>query len=138
MAFRNSVKATLLLEDDQPRPRFDGPDPYFKAPPPRLPLPSADDARAAAAWRARAAALRAMAETLPSKTTQPLISKIAALYDDIASEAVPAPPDASAADDSLAEKIPAIAPPADPQPVAPIAFARRPLPLGRSFPRRRG
>ena len=79
-----------------------------------------------------------MADTLPSKTTQPLISMIAAIYDEVASEAAPPEPEALPPDELLADEPSVIAPPAEPCPAERVAFSRRPLPQGRPIARRRG
>jgi hypothetical protein len=145
MAFRNSVKATLL-EMEQPRLRstehdaifFEAPAPApiiepapVITPPPVVVRASLDDALSAATWHARAEALRDLADTLPSKTTRPLIPKIAALYDQVACNAGWSEPDALAPDDlGLEDEPPVVAPHADPVAV--------PRPAERSaFPRRR-
>ena len=160
MAFKNSLKATLM-ELDQPRSRSDEADALVDAPPvaPRpleniaqpVAKPRASgEAFLAATWHARAEELCAMADTLPSKDSWSLISKIASLYDELArdagwsekEEAAPAPVETCLEDLQLEE-----APSADaePQALAPLpelslpgraAFPRRPLP-GRSIPRRR-
>jgi hypothetical protein len=153
MALRNAVKATLI-EQEEPRSRFgeaapiDEPAaaPQVAEQPLRKAKPQAsDESFLAAAWHRRAAELCAMAETLPSKNSWSLISKIAALYDEIARDAgwheedEAAPPadelcgeEPPAADDPpLADEPPAVAPPPER-----IAFPRRPLP-GRTLPRRR-
>lgn len=189
MAFRNSVKATLLeLEEpcaDEPRTIIDVLAPLAQRPvekpvaqepvekpaaqrpmekpaTPRqvdssakpAPAPQAKppaEAFLAATWHARAEELCAMADTLPSKASWSLISKIAGLYDELArdagwtesetpvveplrlEEAAPAMDDAPL----LEEDPPALALLAEPLPPDRAAFARRPLPLGRRFPRRR-
>ena len=175
MAFRNSVKATLLLEPEQPRSRSEEPAPIFKpqpAPPPSVAQRPSDnvaqrvwknvvprkpeDGFLAATWHARAEELCAMADTLPSKNSWSLISKIAALYDEIARDAgwsedevLPAPdpgaaveaPEALAAEETeiaepvAAEEAELSAPPAEPP--ATRAFPRRPLAFGRPVARRR-
>jgi hypothetical protein len=79
-----------------------------------------------------------MADTLPAKTTRPLMPKIAAIYDEVASEAAPSAPDAPTLDELLPEAPSVIAAPADPPPIERVAFPRRPLPLERRIARRRG
>jgi hypothetical protein len=159
MAFRNSVKVTLLLEPEQPRLRYDEPAPLSEAlAPTAKPAPlapralenaaqrAADKESAAAAWHARAEEIIAMADMLPAMTTRPLMPKIADLYNALARDAGWTAPDALPPDDSgleeapqanAAEEPPAVAPPADPRPAERIALPRRPLPLGRRLPRRR-
>jgi hypothetical protein len=156
MALRKAVKATLI-EEEQPRSRFAEAAPIVDEPAPAArvtaqPLQKAtarpaSDAVLAAAWHQRAEALCAVAETLPSKNSWSLISKIAALYDEIARDAgwrpeEDAPPPAAnlrgeappAADEPpLADERQPLAPP---PPSEGIAFPRRSLP-GRSLPRRR-
>ncbi len=136
MAFRNSVKATLFLEGEQPRSRFDEPAPLFEVPAPPAPIApqtAADDAPSAASLHARAAALRAIADTVPSQATRPLMPKIAAIYDEVAGETAPPEPEPP-----LPEEPSVIAPPAEPWPTQRAAFPRRPLPQGRPVARRRG
>jgi hypothetical protein len=161
MAFRNSLKATLLLEEaEQPRSRLAEAGPNFeaapvaeppRAKPPRVAPPfAASDTVMAAAWHRRAEELCAMADTLPCQSSWSLISKIASLYDELAREAgwsdaegsaseAPRSADEARAEEEplAAEEPPAPTPPADPPPPARISFPRRPLPLGRPVPRRR-
>lgn len=150
MAFRNSVKATLLFEEEQPRSRSDDPPPIFAPPAESAPLahvappPAADDASLGATWHKRAEELCAMADTLPCKSSWSLISKIAGLYDELARDAgwtepEDLPPAALRPEDEpdAADEPPAPAPLADPPPPERMSFPRRPLPLGRAFPRRR-
>ena len=132
MAFRNSVKATLLFEEEQPRSRSDEAPPIFGPPAESAPLarvappPAAEYAPLGATWHKRAEELCAMADTLPCKSSWSLISKIASLYDELARDA------------GWSEKEEAVpAPVADPPPPERASFPRRPLPLGRAFPRRR-
>ena len=117
MALRNSVKATLLSELEQPRSRSDEPRPTVEEPAPapsiaKRPLestaqrplestaqrpsettaqqiapPAKNEACLAAAWHARAEELYATADTLPCKTSWSLLSKIASLYDELARDA---------------------------------------------------
>lgn len=165
MALRNAVKATLLLDEEPPRPRADDMAAIVDAPAPLAQPTSiatpraAGDGFLAATWHQRAEALCAMAETLPSKGSWSLISKIAALYDEIArdagwreeEEAAPSPDDRRceepppeneppAADEPVIADEPPLAdePPALAAPPVPerLAFPRRALP-GRSMPRRR-
>jgi hypothetical protein len=163
MALRNSVKATLLSELEQPRSRSDEPRPTVEEPAPapsvaKRPLestaqqiapPAKNEACLAAAWHARAEELYATADTLPCKTSWSLLSKIASLYDELARDAGWTGPEAPAPDEvrleapqaeeelPAAEEPQALAPPADPPPAERVALPRRPLPLGRRFPRRR-
>ena len=155
MAFKNSLKATLI-ELEQPRSRSDEAEAIVDTPPvaerplentakPVTKPRASDEAFLAATWHARAEELCAMADTLPSKDSWSLISKIASLYDELARDAgwseeaeiAPAPVEMC-----LENPQPEEAPPADaePQAIAPpverTAFRRRPLP-GRSIPRRR-
>lgn len=170
MAFRNAVKATLLETEElcsrsgEPDVIVDAPEPVAPPPaekpaPPRQvdgtakPAPVAQpksppEASLGATWHARAEALCALADTLPSEASWSLISKIAGLYDELArdagwteqetpmleplEEAAPAMDEPPAAEDP-----PASAPLADPLPQDHVTFARRPQPLGRRFPRRR-
>jgi hypothetical protein len=129
------------------------PSPVAKAP--AAPTPVKHDASRAAAWHARAEQLCAMADTLPCATSWSLISKIAVLYDELARDAGWTVPGALAADNACLEEPPAddelqmkeepqaLAPPAAEPPQAEppqaerAAFSRRPLPIGRRFPRRR-
>jgi hypothetical protein len=169
MAFRNSVKATLFLEPEQPRSRAAEPGPLFDAtttitepapviqPAPVIesvpvaPRPVSREALLAATWHARAEALVALADTLPSKGSSLLISKIASLYEVLARDAgwceeteapaqmelrLEAPP---AADESQGEDEPPAEEesPAAPSPEQYRAFPRRPLPSARAVPRRR-
>lgn len=105
MAFRNSVKVTMLAPDqDAPRSYptqsalfFEAP-PVVEAPPEPQPEvaveptssdapPSAEESEEASAamlWHARADELRAMTDTLPSEITRGLMPKIIALYDGFA------------------------------------------------------
>lgn len=85
-----------------------------------------------------------MADTLPCKSSWSLISKIAGLYDELARDAgwtepEDLPPAALRPEDEpdAADEPPAPAPLADPPPPERMSFPRRPLPLGRAFPRRR-
>jgi hypothetical protein len=179
MALRNSVKATLLSELEQPRSRSDEPRPIVEEPAPapsvaKRPLestaqrplestaqrpsettaqqiapPAKSEACLAAAWHARAEELYATADTLPCKTSWSLLSKIASLYDELARDTGWTGPEAPAPDEvrleapqaeeelPAAEEPQALAPPADPPPAERVALPRRPLPLGRRFPRRR-
>jgi hypothetical protein len=154
MAFKNSLKATLL-EQEQPSPSSDA-HPIFEEPaltspaapqPPERSVPRAavkppaapTEAYAAVSFHARAQALCAMADTLPSKGSWLLITKIASLYDTLAGEAGWSEDDLLPPDDLKFEDEP---PPEEAAQAAPrseerAAFARRPLPLGRSLPRRR-
>jgi len=103
----------------------------------------------AAAWHARAEQLCAMANTLPCETSWSLISKIAHLYDELARDAGWTEPEALAPDAvrleappaeedlQAKEERPAAAPQAADPPEERTTFSRRPLPLGRRFPRRR-
>jgi hypothetical protein len=145
MAFRNSVKATLLLEPEQPRSRSDEAGPVFAEPaPPPAAAPRSEEESPGALWHARGAALRDMANTLASMGTQSLIEKIAVLYDGIASDAGWRAPDAPSADAlaSTEEAPPAAPPRAEPhddgRQEERVTFARRPLPAMRRFARRRG
>jgi hypothetical protein len=159
MALRNAVKASLLLELEQPRSRFDEADATLDAPAPVAPpapmttpapvakrpaekaKPASGEAFLAASWHERAEALCALAETLPSKGSWSLISKIAGLYDELArddgwceeEEAAPPPEEPRLEEPETEAEPPAVAPPPAPPP---IAFQRRPL-AGRSVPRRR-
>ena len=141
MAFRNAVKAALLLDPEQPRPRSDDASPIAETPASAAKPRAAGDAGPAAAWHRRAEQLCAMAEALPSKPSRALISKIAALYDELArdagwrEEAAAAPPAA----DSRREEPPQAedAAPARAAPPERGAFPRRPLPSARAVPRRR-
>ena len=175
MAFRTAVKASLLLDEEEPRARLkeagaipDAPPPPVAMPPLENPKPEnpkpenpkprgSGDALRAAAWHQRAEALCAMAETLPSKSSWSLISKIAALYDEIArdagwceeeaEEAAPPPEaprleepraaDELGVDEPLADESPAVAPPPAPSAPERLAFPRRPLRLRPAMPRRR-
>lgn len=164
MAFKNSLKATLLTEPEQPRSRSDEADPICDAPPvaeqrpfgnaatnapavakPAMKPRASADAFLAATWHARAEELCAMADTLPSKDSWSLISKIASLYDELARDAGWSEDEEGgpAAVEVPLEKLQtAEVPAADaaPEALAPpperAAFRRRPLP-GRSIPRRR-
>jgi hypothetical protein len=104
MAFRNSVKVTMLSSDqDAPRsypaqsallfePLAPDPEPEAIAPvsndaaPSRVVAPAKEtrEISAAATWHARADELRAMTDTLPSAITRSLMPKIIALYDGFA------------------------------------------------------
>ncbi|HEX4192265.1 MAG TPA: hypothetical protein VHY80_04170, partial [Stellaceae bacterium] len=101
MAFRNSVKVTMLSSESEtaraypPQPAFDI-EPAVSndaAPAPVLVPPLAirteiradiREASAAQMWHARADALRDMTDTLPSAITRGLMPKIIALYDGFA------------------------------------------------------
>jgi hypothetical protein len=101
MAFRNSVKVTMLSSESEtaraypPQPAFDiepavsndaAPVPVLVPPPATRTEIRADtrEASAAAMWHARADALRDMTDTLPSAITRGLMPKIIALYDGFA------------------------------------------------------
>jgi len=140
MAIRNSLKATLLLEAEQPRSRLpydfepaalvDEAAPPIERPPAAEPVPApaiAPETAAAALWRARAEELRDRADTLPSNTSRPLLRKIADLYDELADEAAAAHP---------LEEPPAQEKP-EPRATGPLVHPRRPLPGMRRFARRR-
>ena len=156
MAFRNAVKATLLLDQEEARPRSDEAGAIFETPAPlakRVPSVkprAAGEAFLAATWHRRAAELCAMAETLPSKSSWTLISKIACLYDELArdagwaegEDAAPVP-DELHLDEPQAEgepqpdeELPAPVLPRELRTSERAAFRRRPLP-GRTIPRRR-
>jgi hypothetical protein len=181
MAFKNSVKATLLETEepcspaDEPRPTVDVPAPIAERPvekpiaqrPVKEPAASrpvdttakptrvaksksSEEAFVAATWHRRGAELCAMADTLPSQASSSLLAKIAGLYDELARDAgwteretpvlepLPLEEAAPAADEPpAAEDPPVLAPLADPLPQDRVTFARRPLRLGRRFPRRR-
>lgn len=108
------------------------------------------DTSLAAAWHARAERLCAMAGTLPCTSSWSLISKIANLYDELARDAGWTEPGACAPDNVHLEEPeageeppgkdepPTVVSQADPSASASVAFSRRPLPVGRRFPRRRG
>ena len=171
MAFRNAVKATLL-ETEELRSRSDEPGLIVDAPEPVAPPPaekpaaprqvdstakpapvaqakSPPEASLGATWHARAEALCAMADTLPSAASWSLISKIAGLYDELARDAGWTEPETPVLEPlGLDEAAPAVdeppavedsppAPLADPPAQDRVTFARRPQPLGRRFPRRR-
>jgi hypothetical protein len=169
MAFRNSVKLTMLSPESENARPYPAP-PAFRvepiasndaAPAPMLVPPAEIEIRteirevsAAAMWHARADALRAMTDALPSAITRGLMPKIIALYDgfaraegwsdkqaeqqeEAATETAPpaAPLDAELPDDECPDDD---APPSL-VPAAPAwrALARRPLPSPRHAGRRR-
>jgi hypothetical protein len=145
MAFRNSVKVTLLsLENEPARPyqtqsafRIEPPAPKPQAilrPISNDTMPAPATEIAPAAWHARAEELRAMTDMLPSEVTRSLMPKIAGIYDDLASDAgwtapEAPPPDVPPEDEAVPETVPPLA--------ASIATPRRALPLGRRTARRR-
>jgi hypothetical protein len=113
--------------------------------PPKPPEAAFLAATWAATCHARAEELCALADTLPSKSSWSLISKIAGLYDELARDAGWAAPETPPPEALRLEEAPQIegeplleeAPAADPRPEDRIAFERRPLPQGRRLPRRR-
>ena len=122
MAFRNSVKATLLsLETEQQRSRSDEPSPLFEMHPPAPVAPPAPAAKrtppaavaengepSATSWRARGLKIRATTDTLPSEGTRPLMLRIAAIFDEFAREAELSEQDAPPSDDAPLEALPVV------------------------------
>lgn len=164
MAFRNSVKLTMLSPESENARPYPAP-PAFRvepiasndaAPAPMLVPPAEIEIRteirevsAAAMWHARADALRAMTDALPSAITRGLMPKIIALYDGFAraegwsdkqierqEEAATATPPMG---ESLDTEFPDDDAPPSLVPAAPawLALARRPLPSPRHAGRRR-
>ena len=97
--------------------------------PPASEAPQTEEAFPASSWHARAEALRAMAVTLPSKTSGVMMSKIAKLYDQFAHEAGWVEPDTLATPGTLATPDP-LAPP-DAPPSNDFAPGPEPGELGR-------
>jgi hypothetical protein len=85
--------------------------------------PSESGECSAASWHARAEEIRAMADTLPSDASRALMPKIAAIYDEVASEAGWSRPHALPTDDLGRQEAPqAAAPLAESRPAEHLAF----------------
>jgi hypothetical protein len=168
MAFKNSVKITLLSLDNekpqahpaQPAVRFTPPTPepeVIARPVPNDTIPVSAPAVApvptpvqeisqAAAWHARAGQLRTMTDTLPSDITRTLMPKIVALYDALAREegwserdTLPPPSEEPQREAPPAdEELPEIALSPAPRIQERLPHPRRPEALGRRTARRRG
>ena len=146
MAFKNSVKATLFSEtggESQPpsaeRMRAEELRAMVTAlgnislDQPAQPIVT-EEKSLKAAWHARAEEIRAMTDTLSSEPTRPLMTKIAAIYDEFAREAGWSDPKASRVEDLGPEEAPQTA---ATQEAIPHAFPRRPVPLRRDRATRR-